>query len=393
MLIMYALLNFLICFCQFQPSFFAQDLMNDFKLTQSGFSWITSIPMLVGLFLSAVCGGLADKFGIRRTLLLGLIVSSLAMVSRAFCSVYVLLLISCALLGIAASFLSATMAKMCMLWFPQRQIGLAIGVINATGSGGIAAAQALNGVIFPDYHAAFLGGGAALAVATVLWAILGRDRASISDITELEDEPQKKKKADYKKVLKNKGIWEAGLAGALYNGFNVTVSGLLITALVSFWGVDPVQAGVVSSCFTIGMVFGSILLPTFIPRFSSAKVMCILVPLISMACVFSGWNIDDNLVRCVLFVIGGMFFGGQMPIYVSFPSILPGIGNENSGSAGGLMMSIMMIGSVCIPSLIITPISGSDYNLMMILVCIVGALEAIPFALLPSIYAGKKEKK
>ena len=383
-LILFILMSFINGLCQFQISFFAQDIMADFDVSTSGFTLMTAFPMAFGLIFSLAAGSLSDRFGLRKTLFAAFVISAAGAIARFFCVTYVPLLLMSFLLGVAATFVTVSLIKMAMAWFPPSQTALAIGIGSASGTAGMAFAQAVTGIIFPDYRTAFLWGGILMAAIAVIWLIFGRDRA-VLPMEGADEELEPKKKGGFKDVVKSRGIWLAGIGGALYNGFNVTAASLLITALVVYWNADPIMAGIIASIFTIGMVIGGSFAPAIISRMRAAKAICIALPILAAGIFLLGWYIDVTAARCVLFALAGLFFGSIYPIFASFPSVLPGITNENAGSAGGLLTTIAMLGAVIVPTFIITPIAGTDYNLMVLIACGFVALCVVIFALLPSI--------
>lgn len=393
-LALFALMGFVNGLCQFQVSFFAQDIMVDFNVSTSGFTLMTAFPMMFGLFASLAAGSLSDRFGQRKMIFISLVISAAGAIARYFCTIYITLLLSSFLLGMAATFVTVNLVKMAMAWFPQRQMGLAIGVGSASGTAGMAFAQAFMGILFPDYRSAFLWGGIIMAVVTVLWVVLGRDRMITPPADGLSAKAaagEDEKQGGFKDVIKSRGTWLAGIGGALYNGFNVTAAGLLIAALSVYWSMDPVMAGIIASIFTLGMVIGGTFMPAIIMHLRAAKPICIALPLIATALFLAGWYINETAARCILFPLAGFCFGSIYPIFASFPSVLPEISSDNAGAAGGLMTTVSMVGAVVFPTFIITPIAGTDYNLIVLLACGAMALCFVVFALLPSISGNSKK--
>lgn len=396
MLALFTGMNLIINFCQYQPSFFAQDIMDTFGVTSQSFTLMTSFPMAIGLFFAVAAGQVADRFGLRRTISVSLVVSALGCMARAFCSSYVPLLIMSMLLGFVATFCNANVTKMAMLWFPSKQVSMAVGIVTASTAAGLAAAQGLNGILFDDFYTAFFWGGVMLAVVWVLWMLFARDKVvpqssevpdeAAGDAAEVADDGSR----GVKDVLKSRNLWIAGLGRACYNGYNVTAGSLLITALVVTWGTDAVKAGLMTSLFTVCAAIGAVVIPTWIVHVKRAKGVCIMLPLVSMGLVFAAWNINVDMVRFVLFPVAGFIFGAITPVLMSYPSILPEVNDQNSGSAGGMLISLGLVGGICVPSFIVTPIAGTDYDLMVRMICCIGALAAVAFALLPSVYAGRE---
>lgn len=388
LLIVFSMVNFLITYAQFQPAFFATEIMETFGIGPVEFSLITAAPMVIGIIIAFVSGSMADRFGIKKVVLIGLIISSIGALGRYFSNSYIMLVIMIVLMGVSAAIVTANTTKLAIAWFKPSQVSFAVGVPLALGTLGIAVAQSTVGVMFSDYGSAFLAGGIAVIVLTVLWAIIARDRV----ISPNEGRPDDKPKGGTAKVLKSRNLWTCGIATLLYTGFNVTISSFIITALVVFWGVDPVVAGLVASLSTIGATIGCAVIPPIITRNRHAKILCILIPLVSAGLVFTGWSVDIIAVRCICFPLAGFLYGSINPICMFYPSILPEVTPETSGAAGGLISSVMLAGSVIVPTFIVTPIAGDDYNLLMTIACIVIALIAIAFVILPSVYTGKKKQ-
>ena len=385
-LILFALIPFFISFLQFQPAYFAQEIMAEFGMGTQGFAQLTSFPMMVGIFLAFVAGSAADRFGIKKCALLGLLVSAIAATARYFSPDFGTLLISSVFMGVASSTVIPNVAKFAMQWFPPRQISLAVGIGMAMGTAGIAASQLLTGVLFPDYRSAFFVGFIIMIAMTVAWLLLARDKQPAAGAAAASAGPSVKQ--GILASLKSRGIWTAGFGLFFFQGFNVTVSGLLITALVVVWGTDPVVAGLIAGLFTVGSTLGSAFLPNIISRNRYAKPICIALPIVCVALVMLGWFVNADAARLVIFPVAGLMFGALLSSFMVFPSILPEIDEQTAGAAGGLMTTLMMIGSVVMPSFVITPIAGEDYFMVIVLSCVCVLVCAVLFALLPSVYRG-----
>ncbi|MGI6216096.1 MAG: MFS transporter [Coriobacteriales bacterium] len=389
-LFLFAAVSFMVSFCQFQPAYFAEDIMSDFSIGTTEFSLITSAPMIVGIFLALFGGAISDRFGIKKIVLIGLIISAAGALWRYWCGNFITLFLAMALTGTGATFVTANVSKMAIAWFKPKEISIAVAISLSLGMMGIAVAQATTGAMFSDYSSAFLVGGIAMAVLMVLWAIFGRDRAISPQEGEVETVSIKK---SLKKVVRIRNLWFAGIATLLFNGFNVCLSSFLTTGLISVWGVDSEIAGLLASFTTWGSVIGATFLPTVIIRFRHAKVIYSLAPFLAAVFVFAGWSINVLPVRSVLFLLAGILYGCINPLAMLYPSTLPEVSSEISGTAGGFITMLMMAGSVIVPSFIVTPIAGSNYMLLVAVDCIVLAFASVMFLLLPSLsIAGNKKR-
>ena len=89
------LLTFLPCFmasvCQFQATAYAGDLMEKYQLSEQAYSTIATAPMLVGVFISFLSGTLGDRFGVKKTVFAGLLITTIGAISRAFAPGYIVM--------------------------------------------------------------------------------------------------------------------------------------------------------------------------------------------------------------------------------------------------------------------------------------------------------------
>ena len=385
MLIVLTMVNSLTSFCQYIPAYFAQDIMADFGIAPAVFAILVSSPMIFGLVFAFASGALADRFGIRKVVLIALVISAAGAILRAFSYDFILLLISSVMFGVAAAFCTSNLAKVAMEWFPVRQVSLAVGIGTALGTGGIAAAQAVTGLLFPDYHTAFLAAGIMMVIMLVAWIVLARDKSS-------PEARQTSLKAGLLVVVRSRGVWLAGVGCLLYQAVNVATGSFLITALVLQWQTDPVMAGIIAALYIASAAAGSAFVPALVSRFPAAKLIFIIISLVAAALLYCGWIVPGAVAKCIVFVLAGVSFGGLIAAFLAYPSVLPEINDENSGAAGGLITTVMMFGAIFLPSTVIMGIAGDDYNLMIIICCVLVALCAVVFALLPSIYRGPSTK-
>ncbi|MDO4515335.1 MAG: MFS transporter, partial [Lachnospiraceae bacterium] len=80
-----------------------------------------------------------------------------------------------------------------------------------------------------------------------------------------------------------------------------------------------------------------------------------------------------------------------LPVIMSLPTLLPEIGTDQIGAAGGLITTVMMGGAFLLPSYVITPLAGGINNTAFLLSAFCGVILAVIFVILPNAsIAGKK---
>ena len=75
--------------------------------------------------------------------------------------------------------------------------------------------------------------------------------------------------------------------------------------------------------------------------------------------------------------------GASMPIFLSAPVLLEGLGTKYAGSAAGVISTLQLLGAVLIPTYILTPIAGDNYSLLFLLASICMVIMFLCGLLLP----------
>lgn len=363
-------------YCQFQATPYAAELMEKLHLSEQQYATIATAPMLVGVVLSLFSGSLADRYGVKRVVLLAMILTTVGALGRGFAGNYIALLLASILMGVAGVVLGANNAKIQSTWFPPEQIRLAIGVILAAGNGGTVLAMLIGKSLSPDVGTAFLYGGIVFAVLTVLWLLFAKEH----DGGQREELP---KPASLGEVLKSRHLWLAALAAAAYMGINVSISALLSPGLIAR-GVSDGAAGATVIVFSVVALLSSIVMPGIIGKFSNIKLPCALLSLITGVSVYFAWHTQSDALRNVLIAVTGWTIGGLLPTIMSIPTILPEIGPSKIGAAGGLITAVMMGGAFLIPSYVITPLAGGINDTAFLIVAAFGIILAAFFQVLPN---------
>jgi NNP family nitrate/nitrite transporter-like MFS transporter len=84
-------------------------------------------------------------------------------------------------------------------------------------------------------------------------------------------------------------------------------------------------------------------------------------------------------------IVAGFLQSALTPLFLSLPMLLPEIGPVYAGSAGGIISTLQVLGAVVVPTFIITPLAGSNANILFGLEAICLVLIAIPVLFLPEL--------
>ena len=361
---------------QYQLSPLAARIMKEFHLTPVQFSSIFSAPMLASIFLGIIAGILSDKFGVKKICAIGLIIMTIGLWIRPFSSNYMGLYIGMILAGFGVTSLNINMSKIISAWFEPSKIGPLMGITMAGCTLGMTLATATTAYL-PSTKIAFFISAILCTIILIIWLLFMKDGQE----TPIREQPSAKE--FFIKSLKNKNIWLVGLCLMCIMGCNVCLTSFLPTALMSR-GVSEQTAGLLTSALTLGNLFGSFIGTALIAKLGKIKPCLIVLSIVVAVCSAFAWSFSTAGIVLLLGVTG-FAFGTLVPIFMSFPALLPEIGPECAGSATGIVSTLELIGAVVIPTYIITPIAGQNFSLYFILAGICMIVCAIVALLLPEL--------
>lgn len=380
-------MSFLPCFwmavCQFQATAYAADLIETLSLSDAQYSTIATAPMLVGFFISLLAGALGDRLGVKKTVFLALCITSAGAVLRSVAGSYRVLLTVTVLMGVAGVAINSNNTKLMNAWFSPEELALAIGIVIAAGNGGTIFAMLMGKRLSPSAAQAFFYAGIVFAVITLLWWLLVREQNG--DRQEAAETPQ----VNIAEVLKSKGVWIAAIGAAFYMGVNLSVSALLSPGLVAR-GVSDEAASLSVVIFALVALLSSVIMPGIIIKQKQTGVFCAVLSAAAGAALYLAWLSEGAAARNVLLALTGICAGGLLPTFMSIPAVLPEIGPEKMGAAGGIISTIMMGGAFVLPSFFITGIAGGINNTAFLIAGLCAAVVAAAFLLLPNISIREK---
>lgn len=363
---------------QYQLSPLAPQLMEEMSMTPAQFSSAFSSPMIPAILLGIVAGVLSDKFGVKKVTSVGLIITMIGLCYRPFASNYTTLMIGMVMGGIGVTFINVNMSKIVGGWYPPEKVGPMVGIAMVGSTLGMTLGTATTAML-PSIKFAFWVSGIASVVIAVIWILFmkdGKKQAAGPEQTESVLD-------SIKVVIKSKNIWLVGLCLMCALGCNVSLVSFLPTALQSR-GISASSAGFIASALTIGSLIGTFAGPTIVAKSKRMKPwLLIFGAFLGIGAVFA-WRFS-TVPAIALLLIAGFGMGTLIPVFMSFPMLLPEIGPAYAGSAGGVITTLELLGAVIIPTYIITPIAGQNFSLYFILAGVVMLLMMFIVLLLPEL--------
>ncbi|MCE5256272.1 MAG: MFS transporter [Spirochaetaceae bacterium] len=374
-------------YTQYQLSPLAPKIISSLGLSTSQFTSIFSAPMIPAVFLSLVAGLMVDKFGAKKVIAIGLLISAAGSCLRLTASSYSTLLIYMIMTGFGAAFLNANAAKIFGGWFPPEKISSMMGIFLAASTIAMTVGTGTT-ALFPSITSAYATAAVVSVFAAVLWIALMKNPVS----TGADNVPPSRPISESLKVVaKSSPVWIVGLCLMCILASNITISSFLPTALGGR-GISSVAAGAFSTAITLGFFVGCLFAPLIATKLGKMKPLMFVFGLISAFGVAFAWLSPQGALLWIGLFITGIAMGGLMPLLMSIPIQLPEIGPTYAGTAGGFTGTLQLLGAVVVPAYIIAPIAGSNMKLFFILGGVCMAVLCVLVLFLPELGAGAKTK-
>lgn len=364
-------------FSQFQVNSLADQLRANMNLTQSQFSAISTGPLLAGLLLGFIAGMLMDRFG-QKVVTVSLIITAAGVLLRTFAKGYGTMYVSMIMIGCAATFVNTTTPRIMGDWFPAHKVTLLMGIVIGIGNLAMALGSG-TATLFPGPTAAFRFAAFFAAIVLILWLLFSAEKKHAPEAAEAQEEHVPLLES-FRTVARSRKVWLTsffcmGLVAAIGS-----VSIFIPQALISR-GMSNVTAGWVSMAVTLGNMTSSFLSPIIIRKFAvTKKRLCLLLFLYGICGAILeafAWRAPFGIILIVLLFIAGFCGMGFTAFLETLPLTFCEIGRRYAGSATGLILTVQLAGSVIIPSYIVAPIAGDHYELLFIMLGILGLLPAL----------------
>jgi predicted MFS family arabinose efflux permease len=325
---------------------------------------ISRIAFLISLFLlgygiAHVPGGmLATRIGMKRTLVLGLLLEGLAGMASGLCQNYLELAIVRVVAGVGASVFIAVAFGAVSVWFEHRETTLALGI---AGGAAFSVGTAI-GLYGWSYLADAVGWRTALPVAGALGVLT----ALVTALT--FHTPAHVRTlggvaitlAGLRESLVNRQLWIYGLALLGAYGAYFTASQLLAEYAVSVRHLPAGWGNLLSAVVGLAGIPGSVLGGILADRWKATRVM-VIVPLLLMALGLALIPVVPVPLLWVLAAVLGALEIFSFAAWASVPARVARIRHENIGTAIGLMLTIAAIGGFAVPALFGRIVSQAGY--------------------------------
>ena len=314
---------------------------------------------MVPLSLVAVCipgGMLADRFGVRTTVLVGGIIMGVFGLTRGFATDFTTLAVTTFLCGVGYSIAYPNLPKVTGVWFSPEKYALASGLMFTGMEAGIASSLILTpAILLPwtgSWQHVFITVGILSLVIAFIWTVFAKEKPNASSGSSQTTSHGETKGVPLGRslstVLRNKHMWVLMLTTLFLLAPQIGLLGFLPTMLTSK-GFEPTTAGLITSMISWCMIPSSLVIPFISDRAGRRKPFIWVTSLAATATIYFAGT-TTGMFLWVSVILYGFLIGSMAPIVLAMPVEL--VGAEYSATAGGFILFGGYFGAMIAPWLV-----------------------------------------
>jgi MFS family permease len=324
-----------------------EEISADLGLSLVQVGWIWGVGSVMAILVGLVGGSVGDRFGPRRTLAAACLLMGIAGAARGLSNGFVMLALTALITGLAQWSIPMNLHKACGIWFPDKQLGMANGVVAvgmALGflSGSLFAATVFSPLLGGWRNVLFAYGAVSILFGLFWW--LSQEKAG-------EKDQQNNQKIIYRDaighVMRLRTVWMLCIATAGVSGCVNGMLGFLPLYLRGLGWEPAIADGTLASFHAVSMLF-AIPIALLSDRIGNRRgILMVAVLLIGLGTGLLGFA--SGVLISVAVLIAGITRDGFMAITMTAIIEVTGIGARFAGSAIGLAMTVMGIANVLAP--------------------------------------------
>ena len=331
----------------------ATNVMDKFHLTASELSMIGAAYYMTYAIMQVPVGGLIDRFGIKKQLVMANLCCVAGLFLFAFAHTYTLLIISRLLIGFGSSFAFISLLMLAIHWFPTKHFGFFSGATQILGAIGpmLAGAPLLWLLHTTNNHweTAIIYVAVAGIILSLCLAIFLKDHPTPIANPRLENHLAIKHKLWG--LIKNKKLqWIAVYSFSIYASISL-LGAIWGTYYLETRGISKTLAANITSTIWLGLAIGSPLvgfLSDAIKNRRKPLFYCALLGILITSCI-SYWPTHSPWVFSCLYFSLGFIGAGQT---LSFTALSEKVNQNEQATAMGINNTAVMLGGATVPLLV-----------------------------------------
>jgi predicted MFS family arabinose efflux permease len=329
------------------PVLFKQ-IEDDLGLSVVAIGTIWGMDPLAGVFIGLPGGLLADRFGVKRTLVVVCILAGVFGALRGLSVNFFTMALTMFLFGLNVAAMPSIVPKVTTLWFSGKQLALTNGLLNVAWSVGAMIATQFSATVFSPWlgswrYVLFMFGIPGVLVG-ILWYVTGRepDKSERPD-TRASEVPFREALS---RVIRIKDVWLLGIMTMTIWGASMGFIGYLPLYLRDIGWTPTAADSTITVLNGVGMV-GVIPMVLLANKLSLKGVLA--VSIVALALSVALLPFVNSLGVWVLIGVGGFLRSGASALFNVMVFETKGVGTAYAGTAIGLASTISMLGAFLAP--------------------------------------------
>ncbi|MFC1840400.1 MFS transporter [Thermodesulfobacteriota bacterium] len=329
-----------------------KEISEDIGLSIVKIGWIWGMDPLAGVFIALPGGLIADRFGVKRTMVLISIIAGIFGALRGLSVNFVSMAVTMFLFGLTAATMPSVVPKLTAQWFRGRELGITNALLNIIWGFGSMSATMFSATLFSP----FFGGwrvvmfvyGIPCIILAFLWLFTGREpKPEDHSVSRLADSVSLRDSLIH--IIKIKEVWIIGLITFTFWGSSNGMVGYLPVYLRDI-GWTPVAADSVITVMAGVATIGAIPVVILSDRLGTRKGV-MLVSTFLMASTLFFLPVFQGSILWLLIIINGFTRIGVAALFNVVVIELKEVGSVYSGSTVGLVSAMGMLGAFLSPPL------------------------------------------
>ena len=332
-------------------------IIEDLSFSYSQMGIISGSWTLPYIAAAVIGGAIIDRWGIRKSLFIGIAIITLSEFLRYFAGGFTSMFIIVALFGFGGPMISIGCPKTISLWFRGKERGIAVGVyMTGTWIGALIAYSMTNSVIMPltgySWRLTFVFYSLLGLAATLVWLFSSRDIKATGAIESTSIIKV------FTRIMSVRNVQLIVIMGFL-SLMNFHGIGAWLPKILEAGGLPPVVSGFAASIPLVVSIPTLLVVPRLVAPRLRGRVLAL------MSCVTAVSLLVIASASGVFLVMGLVFYGLTLccvtPLLMLILMDIPEVGPKYMGSAAGIFFCVAEIGGFVGPLIIgaIKDITGS----------------------------------
>ena len=273
-------------------------LINKLNLTYTEMGIILGFWQFVYIFTAIPTGSIIDKWKLKKSVLIGIIVMLISMITRGLAIDFYTLLISVAIFGFGGPIASSGSPKLVATWFNDSKRGFASGIYT-TGpviGNAIAFATAANITLyFDNWRMISVIYGVILISVMTFWILFSKNKITNKPKT------QKNHQSSYRELFKIKTVQTIMILSIIFFFLNHSLGAWTPSILIDK-NFSITQAGYITSICTLMSLISLILVTSMFPKNKRKQALIYILLACGIGCLGIAYTSNYILIGSILMV-------------------------------------------------------------------------------------------